>query len=167
MKALLKGVNHSVQRRHPEESSSVQEERQRFELWLNKLIEESRIDLVAEEAGSDEDVAERMNAGENAFFDSFDEFGAQDGIRWPRNRVEAQPTSAFRITTERKCPYVDIHPLFENSDDAKYEKRMVESVIANAGSARTVLVVCGERHVESVERLLKNEGWMIEPARYE
>jgi hypothetical protein len=166
MKAIIKGVNHAIQRPHPEESSAVKEERKRFELWLSKLIEENRIDLVAEEAARDDDVAGRMNAGDSEFFDSFDAFAAQDGLRWPRNRVEAEPSSAFRITTDRKCPYANIHPAFENSDDAEYEKGMVESVIANAGSAKTILVVCGERHVVSMERLLKTECWKIEPACY-
>jgi hypothetical protein len=66
MKGIIVSLKHNVQRRHPEKPSVLSETRTRFLASLEKLIYTEGIQLVAEEAGDDKEVAEKLQQDDDS-----------------------------------------------------------------------------------------------------
>lgn len=159
MKAIVLGLNHNIQRRHPEETRNVEESRQRFLAGLQRLIPQQGIHLVAEEAGDDREAAEHLQRAADGLY-SF------AGLTAPR--IPVQETAARAITRERGlCGHIDIRPPGPKSNEEEYERQMAERILASTGADQTVLVLCGEDHREALAGLLSAGGCETEDHPFE
>ncbi len=159
MKVIIVGLDHNMQRRHPEEPSELSQTRNRFLTGLERLIRAQGIQLVAEEAGDDGEVAERLQHEADALY-SF------AGLSAPR--IPVQETVARKTVREKGlCEWRDVRPPGPKESDEEYERQMFERVMAGAGSDQKVLVLCGENHRQGLARRFAENGCQIEDHPFE
>lgn len=130
--------------------------RRSFETGIRRLIEERKFQLVAEEAGNDNDVAQALQRDEDAW-------APLEG-REPR-RIEPIETIARIITRALKnCNYVDIRPtgIWPDPQIRAYEEAMLNAIVQNAVNVECILVLCGEFHRDSLSRALIGYGNTVE-----
>lgn len=136
MKVIVVGLDHALQREHPEEKVEVKTTRTRLRSAMERLVREQRATLIAEEAGNDREAAANLQR-------ELDEFHSFGGLKPPR--VREQPTSAADIARQSEsCRQVDIRPPGPKANDAAYEQAMVCKTLAEANEKEVVLVICGE-----------------------
>jgi hypothetical protein len=155
MDILVLGVDHWIQRQQDNDAGRDQA-RQRFERAIRGLIEDRGVTLVAEEAGSDDEVAEGLQREENVW--------AQFENRGPR-KIPPVETIVRTITRGvNGCAYVDIRPAGEWPDPgmAEYEQAMLNGIRQNVGNATSILVLCGEFHRQNLSAALLRDRWNVE-----
>lgn len=155
MDALVLGVDHWIQR-HQDDVDERNQVRQSFERGIRRLIEERQVEVVLEEAGDDNDVAQMLQRDENAW-------APLEG-REPRI-IEPAPTIPSIVTRALAgCRYVDIRPPGDWPDprDPAYEQAMLNAIIQSAANANSLLVLCGEFHRPNISEALLRDGWNVE-----
>ncbi|MGD0469679.1 MAG: hypothetical protein ABSA54_14970 [Terriglobales bacterium] len=167
MTSLVIGTSHEYQR-HQDRSAERERIRERLENIIRKAICESHVDLIAEEAGSKEQVHAQLKADEakTAAFDVlFAETKAVD---------EPQDTIARLVADASGVRYVDIrppsaNPLPKDADNgaiAKRDEEMVAMLLEPLRLATSVLVICGARHRDGLARHLEQRGIRVERQRF-
>jgi hypothetical protein len=164
--AIVVGLDHALQRAHPEEGAEVEANRVSLRNATRRLIHEQRVSLIAEEAGNDREVAAKLQQ-------ELDEFYSFGGFKAPR--VREQRTFAADVAAEsQSCWHVDIRPRGAKTNDADYERAMAGQTLAKAKPDEVILLLCGERHRQSMVELLQQKGskaeshpiqWMIDLGR--
>lgn len=155
MNILVLGVDHWIQR-HQDNDSERNQARQGFEQTIQRLIEARGVQLVAEEAGANNEVAEGLQREENAW--------APFENREPR-RIEPAETIARTVTRLREdCLHTDIRPRGNWPDPRVpgYEQAMLNAIQDNIGNADSVLILCGEFHRRNIVDGLLRNGWNVE-----
>ena len=117
-------------------------------IHIRRLIQERRIEAVAEEAGNDNAVAEGLQRDENAW-------APLEG-REPR-RIEPLETIARTITRAlNDCRHEDIRPAGDWPDPRRpeYEQAMLKALLAAIADTNSALVLCGEFHRRNVLQAL-------------
>ena len=155
MDALVLGLRHEVQR-HQNGVAEEDRARKSFGELIRHLIEERRVQVVAEEAGNDNEVAEDIQKGEDVW--------AKLVLEQPR-RIEVFETIARTVTRALdSCNYIDIRPPRDGPDSStpEYEEAMLTSILQNVCLADSLLVLCGEDHRQSISEALSRNGWSVE-----
>ncbi len=155
MDVLILGLDHWIQR-HQDNVAERSLVRQSFARGIRRLIEERRVQVVAEEAGNDDEVAEALQRDENTW-------AALEG-RGPR-RIEPIETIARTVTRALDgCHYTDIRPPgnWPDSRTPEYELAMLNAILLNTVNAESVLVLCGEFHRGNISRALAGNGRIVE-----
>lgn len=162
MKALVIGTFHQYQRWQDKSAASVVI-RARFAEYVRETIVEREIDLVAEEAGNDEDVWAALKMEDDRISPEFRPLFAETAL------VEGvQPTIA-RMEAERAGRrHVDIRDAGAGEMTiAQRDEAMAKRTVQAAGDAASVVVIVGEAHRVGVARILSQEfGWEIENALF-
>lgn len=153
--ALIIGTGHEYQR-HQDRIHEREEIRTEFASILSQIIHDRNITLVAEEAGDDTEVWERLKR-EDELLPT--EYAAL--VEHSRVIEEPQSTIAKTITDERteELRHVDICP--SHSEMVTIEKReeaMVNKIMQVLGDTKSVLVICGEDHRAGIEHRLTEYG---------
>jgi hypothetical protein len=147
MDVLVLGLDHWIQR-HQDNIAERNEVRRSFERGIRRLIEERRVQVVTEEAGNDDEVAEALQRDENAW-------APLEG-REPR-WIEPVETIARTVTRALDgCFYADIRPPgdWPDSRTPEYEQAMLNAILLNTANTDSVLVLCGESHRGNISRAL-------------
>lgn len=159
MRVIVVGVNHRVQRVPPDDTPEDYESRVQFEAALQALIEHEGVDLIAEEAGDDEEVARELQRGE--------EHWAQFTAITPP-RVVPERTLARQVAERTgTCRHTDIRPPSGDfppghGRQEEYERSMFERTLQNGGPAKVVLVICGGCHREPLAQLYRSASLEVE-----
>lgn len=153
MRVLIVGLDHWIQRNQDDCPERVVVRRS-FENGIRRLIERERIQLVAEEAGNDDEVAAKLQVEEDLW--------APFENRAPR-RIEPLETIARTIANETPgCRHIDIRPAGDWVERDRYEQEMIDRTVAGICDARRVLLLCGEDHREGLSKSLVQRGWDVE-----
>jgi hypothetical protein len=155
MNILVLGLDHWIQR-HQDNDAERNQARRGFERSIQQLIAERGVELVAEEAGDDNEVAQGLQREENAW--------APFENREPR-RIEPVETIARTVTRVRDgCLHTDIRPRGNWPDPRvpEYEQAMLDAIQDTIGNADSVLILCGEFHWRNIADALLQNGWNVE-----
>jgi hypothetical protein len=155
-KLFVLGLDHWIQRWQdacPERVTA----RKSFETAIRRLVERKRIQVVAEEAGRDEEVAANLQQEENLW------------ALLENRQLMTTPslkTIARTITEETNgCRHMDIRPpgkWLHPEQDGDYESAMINQTLEGIGDARRILVLCGERHRSNLSKQFVQRGWNVE-----
>ncbi len=170
MRVLVVGLNHRVQRVVPSYEGKDWENRERYEAGLRTVIRERKIDLIAEEAGDNTQVAHELQKEE-------DLWAAILGRQRPQT-VEPQDTLAKRVAESLGIPHHDIRPSADefplgHGRTVEYEQEMFETTLILASSANSILVLCGDDHRPALAARFTRAGfepedrdfaWLSKPA---
>lgn len=158
-RALVIGLDHAIQRRHPDEGPELKETRAAFENALRRIIHERSVQLIAEEAGEDIAVTAELQKEQDIWAEATGQ---------PPKKIEPQPTVARRLALENSSiGHVDIRPPGQKVTDEEYEAGMLERTVTAAGFTQSILVLCGEDHHERLSRGLSDHGWEVEDHPFE
>jgi hypothetical protein len=164
-KVLVIGTLHELQR-HQDTMPGREELRVEFDKWLRQIIKEQKIDLIAEEAGDDEEEWERLNQDEKATPPELEVlFEGTEAADHPVSTIAKKIADA-----EVRHEDVDVEVRVVNENDIKSIKKRSEAMIekilqALEGSERAVVIV-GELHHEDVVQRLKHEGMDVESLHF-
>ncbi|HEY4776018.1 MAG TPA: hypothetical protein VIH56_00010 [Candidatus Acidoferrales bacterium] len=155
--ALVVGTQHEYQR-HQDRVPESEQIRVRFKQHILELVRDRQIQLIAEEAGTDEEVWTTLRAEEAATPVEF------AGLFEAKAVVDApQRTIASDIAEQNRCQYVDIR-----SPDAiamsmgERDAAMAKTNADRNTSSVNVLVIVGAAHLAGVSRILKEEyNWDV------
>jgi pheromone shutdown protein TraB len=161
---LVIGTCHEYQR-HQDNSAEREKVRAELEKLIRTIVSEKGIDLIAEEAGNDDQVHAQLKADEAKTPEElkilFAETKAVD---------KPQPTIAKIVADEiLNGNHVDIRPagadpLAPDADANLISERdtvMAAKIVDGLGSARSsVLVICGGRHRAGLTTHLTERGWL-------
>jgi len=143
MDVLVLVLYHWIQR-HQDDVAERSQVRQSFETGIRRLIEERGVQVLAEEAGNDDEVAEALQRDETAWA-PWEGRGAR--------RIEPIETIARTVTRALDgCHYADIRP----------PGNMLNAILLNTVNAESVLVLCGEFHRCNISRALAGNGRTVE-----
>lgn len=162
---LVIGTRHEFQR-HQDTMPSREQVRADLCRHLRKVIEERKIDLVAEEAGDDNAVWKHLKQDEPDKELAESLFGK--GSATVDNPV---PTIAKALADEYGMRHqdIDVDVRADENNRESIEKRdaaMTEKILTALGDAESVLVIVGEHHRLSVAERLKREGFDVESLRF-
>jgi len=154
IRVLVVGLDHWIQR-HQDPCPERVAARAAFEHTVRTLVERDGIQLVAEEAGGAE-VVSHLQDEEN---------------RWapyenrPPVTVALATIAQTAVAPIRSCRYVDIRPpgdWVHREPDNDYEQAMIARMLAEMGSARTILVLCGADHRWNLWREFSQRHWNVD-----
>jgi hypothetical protein len=162
--ALVIGTSHAYQRHQDRDA-----ERERIRSELDKLIrgaiQERSIGLLAEEAGSKEQVHARLKADE-AKTTEFDVLFAET------KAVDEPQETIARLIAAEMLPgcYTDIRPPgaiplpkeASETDVAKRDEEMFAILEEPLRSATSALVICGKRHQGGLAQRLEQHRFRVE-----
>lgn len=158
-RALIIGLDHAIQRKHPDEGPELEKTRVVFENALRRVIQERSVQLLAEEAGDDIAVATELQKEQNTWADATGQL--------PK-KIEPQPTVAKRLALGNSLiKYVDVRPPGQKTTDEEYEGEMLSGILEAVGSAESILVLCGEGHRAGLSKLLSSRGLEVEDRPFE
>jgi pheromone shutdown protein TraB len=153
---LVIGTAHEYQR-HQDRVRENAIVRATFEELLRNIIADRKVDLIAEEAGDNQEVLKSLKADEAAtaaFGELFAELKVVDEPRDPIARI---------VANELGLMWVDIRsPGAAKMSVVQRDLVMTEKIMEALGSATSVLVICGEDHRVGMSRLLENQGLRVE-----
>lgn len=154
---LVIGTSHEYQR-HQDANAEREKIRNDFEQVIRATVAERGISLIAEEAGEKEEVQALLKADEaktSAFDVLFAETKAAD---------EPQDTIAKLVADELLGGnHIDIRPPYaEKMTVAERDEAMAAKTIESLGSAKSVLVICGEKHSAGLTAHLANHQLLVE-----
>ncbi len=158
MKALVIGTCHEYQRRQ-DNSPESDEVRTKFDEHIRKAIADCRIDLVAEEAGDDEEVWAALKAEDDKMPAEFRPlFAGTELVEGP------QATIARMVARDLGCKHVDIRDRHAaEMTNAERDGAMVQKTVEASSSEKSVMIIVGEVHRTGVARILHDDfGWEIE-----
>jgi hypothetical protein len=158
VRVLVIGTQHELQR-HQDAVPDREELRSKFDKRLRQIINERKLDLIAEEAGDDAQVWKNLK--EN---DELAEAFGDTGYKTVDNPVS---TIAKRIADEYRVRHedVDVDVRAKEDDLESIEKRdeaIAARIIEVLRAAERVLVIVGEKHQAGVAKRLRDNGLTIE-----
>lgn len=159
MRVIVVGVNHRVQRVPPDDTPEDYESRVQFEAALQALIQHEGVDLIAEEAGDDEEVALQLQREEDLW--------AQFNQKPPRCVVPQRTLARQAAERTGTCRHADIRPPSKDFPPGhgrkiEYECSMLERTLQNVGPAKVTLVICGECHRGPLAQLYRSASLEVE-----
>src|SRR5713101_2727386 len=155
IRVLIIGTGHQIQR-HQDTQPEREKRRAEFEECLRQIIKERKIELIAEEAGDDAAVWEKLSQEDELVGEFADAFGI--GSKTVDKPV---PTIAKNIADEHPgvVRHVDIRA--PNAEELTVEQRddaMAAKITDVLKTAESAVVIVGEDHREGVSQRLKAAG---------
>jgi hypothetical protein len=186
-KVLVIGTRHEIQR-HQDTKPEREELRAEFDKRLRRILEERKTRLIAEEAGDDKEVLEKLKL-EDSPAQAFAREMAEElkeklsgksspeianeieellGVT-PKTANDPIPTIAKKIADERpkEIQHVDIRP--PNADELSSEQRdeaMSKKILEIIKDGEEAVVIVGESHREGVATRLKDAGLSVDSVRF-
>jgi pheromone shutdown protein TraB len=146
---LIIGACHEYQR-HQDADVEAERIRAEFENLIRAKI--AGIDLIVEEAGNNDEVQAQLkeDAAKSSELDPL----------FPTLVAEPQETIAKILAGElAECNYIDIRPPDADAMTiAQRDAAMATKTMKALGTAKSVLVICGEKHRVGLTRHLEDHG---------
>lgn len=158
-KVIVVGSLHELQR-HQDTDPEREQRRKVYEETIRSLMDKRGVNLVAEEAGDDQAVWEKLKQEEEALGKYAELFGGGKIVEAP------VPTIAKIVADEVGIEHVDIRTdadvltTIEERDEA-----MVQKIAEIAKDGDSIMVIVGESHREGVAQRLKDKGFTVDMAQ--
>lgn len=160
VRVLVIGTRHELQR-HQDTAPEREKVRAEFDKLLRQIIKKQKIGLIAEEAGDDTAVWEKLKQVDEMAAEFGGLFGGYPAVDNP------VPTIAKKIADERKTRHIDIRAA--NADVMTIGQRdeaMTAKIMEVLGTDKRVLVIVGESHRTGVAQRLKDAGLSVGDFRF-
>jgi hypothetical protein len=158
-KAIVVGTLHELQR-HQDTDPRLEQRRKEYEEAIRGLIEKRGMKLLAEEAGDDNAVWEKLKHEEETLGEYAELFGGGKIVEAP------VPTITKIVADEVEIAHVDIRTdadvltTIEERDEA-----MVQKIVEISQDEDNIMVIVGESHREGVAQRLRDKGFTVEMAQ--
>jgi hypothetical protein len=150
-KVIVVGTRHELQR-HQDTDPDLEQRRKAYEETIRRLMEKRGVNLVAEEAGNDNAVWEKLKQEEEALGEYAQLFGGGKIVQAPVPTIAKIVADEVGIEHVDICTDADVLTTIEERDEA-----MVQKI---AGSSKdNIVVIVGESHREGVAQRLRNKGF--------
>src|ERR1700674_402512 len=162
IKVLVIGTDHNIQRRQ-DTNPDLGPIRDQLEKRVRQIIEEQKVDLIAEETGDDTEVWKRLIQEEEALGKFAEAFGGGKTVDHPVSTIAKQ------IADERpgELRHVDIRaPNAEKLSIDGRDAAMTAKIMEILGDADSVVVIVGEDHRAGVAQRLKAKGMSVACMRF-